>query len=112
MKNLLYLLLIIVFIVGGVGANFVNEETRVHKVLTVDKIEATEGNADGFRTRVYYQVSTDIGAYHIRTAGLNAAPQCAKIKPDSTYALTTRGVLIPIIGVYPCIIEAREYERK
>ena len=112
MKNLLYLLLIIVFIAGWVGVNFVNEETRVHKVLAVDKIEATEGNSDGFRTRVYYQVSTDKGAYHIRTAGLNAAPQCAKIKPDSTYTLTTRGVLVPIIGVYPCIIDAKVYERE
>ena len=105
LKSLLALLLAAAFVAAGLYANFCNRTTQQHTVLSIDKIEATEGNSDGFKTRIYYQVSTDKGAYHIRTAGLNAAPQCAGIKKDSTYTLVTQGVSVPFIGVYPCIVE-------
>jgi len=108
MKKLLVVLFVLAFIAACVYANFCERTTQQHKILSIDKIEATEGNSDGFYTRIYYQVSTDKGAYHIRTAGLNAAPQCAGIKKDSTYTLVTQGVSIPIIGVYPCIVEIAE----
>lgn len=104
-KGFIYLLFVVVLIALGICAEFYNKTTQVHRVLSIDKIEATEGDSESFRTRIYYQVSTDKGAYHIRTEGLNAAPQCAGIKKDSVYMLTTRGVRIPIIGAYPCIIE-------
>lgn len=111
MKKVLFILIAIALIAAGIYANFINETTQQHKILSIDKIEATEGNSEGFKTRVYYQVSTDKGAYHIRTAGINAAPQCAGIKKDSVYTLTTRGVNIPIIGVYPCIIDVKEEKK-
>lgn len=110
MKKGFLILLIIAFIAVCISANYWNETTQIHKVLAIDKIEAVEGTSDSFSTRVYYQVSTDKGAYHIRTAGLNAAPQCSGIKKDSVYKIVTRGVNIPIIGVYPCIIEIKEEE--
>lgn len=105
MSKYLYIPIIVFFIGICVCANFLNKTTQQHKVLSIDKIEATEGDSEGLHTRVYYQVSTDKGAYHIRTEGLNAAPQCAGIKKDSTYTLVTRGINVPILGVYPCIIE-------
>ena len=108
MKKLLSILLCVTLIGLGIYANFFNRTTQQHTILSIDKIEATEGDSDGFRTRVYYQVSTDKGAYHIRTTGLNAAPQCVGIKKDSTYTLITQGISIPIIGVYPCIVEIKE----
>ena len=107
MKNLIYIILAILCVAAGISANFIDRTEQIHTILSIDKIEATEGDSDGFRTRIYYQVSTDKGAYHIRTSGLNAAPQCAGIKKDSTYTLVTRGVSVPIIGVYPCIIEVK-----
>ncbi len=107
MKKILIIIFVATFIVAGVFANFVDKKEQQHKILSIDKIEATEGNSDGFSTRVYYQVSTDKGAFHIRTEGLNAAPQCTGIKKDSTYVLVTRGISVPIIGVYPCIIEIK-----
>lgn len=110
LRSIFLILLIIVFIAGCISANYWNETTQIHRVLSIDKIEAVEGTSDGFNTRVYYQVSTDKGAYHIRTVGLNAAPQCSGIKKDSVYRIVTRGVNIPIIGVYPCIIEIKENE--
>ena len=108
MKKRLIIILTTVFIAACICANFVNRTEQPHKVLSIDKIEATEGNSDGFSTRIYYQVSTDKGAFYIRTEGLNAAPQCAGIKKDSIYVLVTRGIIVPIIGVYPCIIEVKE----
>lgn len=108
MKKVLFILTAIALIAIGIYVNFINETTQQHKILSIDKIEATEGNSEGFKTRVYYQVSTDKGAYHIRTDGINAAPQCVGIKKDSVYTLTTRGVNIPIIGVYSCIIDVKE----
>lgn len=111
MKKVIFILTAIALISIGIYANFIDETTQQHKILSIDKIEATEGNSEGFKTRVYYQVSTDKGAYHIRTAGINADPQCAGIKKDSVYTLTTRGVNIPIIGVYPCIIDVKENKK-
>lgn len=108
LRNLFGVILIAVFIGCCIYANFYNRTTQQHTILSIDKIESTEGDSDGFHTRIYYQVSTDKGAYHIRTQGLNAAPQCAGIKKDSIYILVTQGVGIPIIGVYPCIIEIKE----
>ena len=73
-------------------------------VLSISKIEATQGDSDGFYTEVYYLVSTDKGAYRINTIGFNAAPECAGLVPDSTYIITTRGTSIPYLGKYKNII--------
>lgn len=101
------LLITLVIVSFGVLANFINEKTQRHTVLSIDKVENTEGDSEGFSTRIYYIVSTDRGAYHVRTAGFNAAPECAGIKVDSTYLLTTRGISVPFIGVYECIIKVQ-----
>ena len=111
-RVLFWIVIVGLFIAGCIGANYMNETTQVHKVLSIDKIQETEGDSDGFYTKVYYLVSTDQGAYHIRTKGLNAAPQCASIKKDSTYTLTTRGISIPILGVYQCIVDVRRYDQR
>ena len=105
--KVLAFLLALAIIMFGVLANFVNEKTQRHTVLSVDKIESTEGNSENFQTLVYYIVSTDRGAYHVRTKGLNAAPECAGIKKDSTYLLTTRGISVPFLGIYGCIIKVQ-----
>ena len=90
------------------GVDLANETTQEHKVYSVDMVRETQGDSDGFYTVVYYQVSTDKGAYRIETIGINAAPQCAGIKKDSTYTLTTRGMSIPFFGIYPNIIDVKK----
>ena len=91
----------------GFGLDLVNPNTQQHKILSIDKIEKVSGDSEGFTTELYYQVATDKGSYRIETHGLNAAPQCAGIKKDSVYTLTTRGANIPFFGVYPNIIDAK-----
>lgn len=105
---------IMLFLIFGaiiMGISFacthVNEKTQTHKILSIDKVEQTHGDSEGFSTEVYYLVTTDKGAYHISTSGFNAAPGCAGIKKDSTYILTTRGVNFPFLGMYPNIISVR-----
>lgn len=80
------------------------DTTQRHTILTIDKVEDRHGDIKHFSTTVYYIVSTDKGAYHIRTTGINAAPECAGIQVGHTYLLRTRGISIPLLGMYPCII--------
>lgn len=87
---------------------FYNETTQEHKVYSIDKVENTTGDSDGFTTVVYYIVTTDKGVYKVVMDGFNAAPQCARVQKDSTYMLTTRGIKIPLLGIYPNIIAVRD----
>ena len=95
---------IALFVCGILAIDLANERTQTHKVLSIDMVQKTQGDSDGFYTTVYYQVSTDKGSYRIEMDGLNAAPECAGIKKDSTYVLTTRGANVPFFGIYPSII--------
>ena len=84
--------------------SFYGEKTEQHTVQSIDKIENTHGDKDGFHTEIYYIVTTDKGVYRIETSGFNAHPECAAIKEGSTYMLTTRGMNCPFIGMYTSII--------
>lgn len=83
---------------------FYGEKTEQHTIQSIDKVENTTGDSDGFYTEIYYIVTTDKGIYHINTTGFNAHPECVAIKVDSTYMLTTRGMSCPFIGMYTSII--------
>lgn len=97
---------VMVLIIGVVFATeFANEKTQMHTILSNEKVEKVHGNEDGFTTEVYYLVTTDKGAYKVVMAGFNAAPQCAGVKKDSTYRLTTRGLEMPFFDIYPKIIK-------
>lgn len=97
-------LLIVCIIATSALLRFVNEQTMRHTIMSIDKVEKTSGDKDGFTTKVYYIVTTDKGIYHIETSGFNAHPECAGMKKDSTYLLTTRGLNFPFIGRYPDVI--------
>lgn len=92
--------------------SFANEKTERHTIMSVDKVEKTSGNSNGYiNTDVYYIVATDKGVYHIDTEGFNAHPECLAIKKDSVYLLTTRGINIPIIGAYASIVGYQKVEQ-
>lgn len=107
-KVVLYCILILLGVALIYWFNFSNETTEVHKVYSIDKVEKTVGDSDGFTTELYYMVTTDKGAYKIVSEGFNASPQYAGIQKDSTYVLTTRGVKFPFLGIYPKIISAKK----
>ena len=94
----------VIFSVGYGVTKLSNEDAVQCTIISVDKVEATNGSSDGFYTEVYYIVTTDKGSYQIETSGINAHPECLAMKKDSTYIISTRGVYLPILGLYPNII--------
>lgn len=84
--------------------NYSNPQKDTHTILRVDKVESVQGDNNGFTTSVYYMISTDKGAYKIKTNGLNACLECTGLKEGETYILITRGMNIPILGMYPNIV--------
>lgn len=87
--------------------SMINKRTEEQTVLSIDKVENTSGDSNGFSTEVYYIVTTDKGVYRIETTGFNAHPECAGMKKDSTYMITTRGVNVPYLGMYQSVIAYR-----
>jgi hypothetical protein len=99
-----WVFIITLFIGGALAVELANEKTQVHTIRSNEKVEKVHGDQDGFTTEVYYLVTTDKGAYKVVMDGFNAAPQCAGVKKDSTYTLTTRVIEIPFLGIYQKII--------
>lgn len=103
-RVVMWVIVIALIVFGYLACRFANEKTQEHLILSVDKVENTTGTSEGFSTEVYYLVTTDKGAYKVVMEGFNAAPQCAGVKKDSTYILTTRGIEFPMFGIYQNII--------
>ena len=87
-----------------------NEETIQCTVISIDKVEDRSGDANGFRTEVYYIVTTNKGSYRIETSGINAHPECLAMKKDSTYIIKTRGISFPMGGLYPNVVSYKPIE--
>ena len=107
------ILIIIVALIFGVlilYKNYASPQREVHKILKINKIESVQGDSSGLMTDVYYMVSTDKGAYKIKTEGLNACLECIGIEEGKTYILTTRGINYPLFGMYPNIVKYEIYE--
>ena len=102
------IILVILLVASETFYEFYGEKTEQHTIQSIDKVENTVGNNEGFSTEIYYIVTTDKGVYHIKTTGFNAHPECVAIKVDSTYMLTTRGMSCPFIGMYPSIINYKK----
>ena len=105
-RVVMWVIVIALVVFGYLACRFANKKTQEHLILSVDKVENTTGDSEGFYTEVYYLVTTDKGAYKVVMDGFNAAPQCAGVKKDSTYILTTRGIEFPLLGIYQNIISA------
>lgn len=95
----------------SMAAPFLNEHVDTYSVSKITEVQDTHGDENGFSTDVYYMVYTDKGAYSIQMTGFNAHPECAgQIYATDTcrFAMRTRGIRIPFLGIYPNIIEIVE----
>ena len=107
--RIVFWVFVIAMLIGGsLATELANRQTQVHTIRSINKVEKTHGDAESFTTEVYYLVTTDKGAYKVVMDGFNAAPQCAGVKVDSTYTLTTRGINFPFLDIYPKIIAVEE----
>jgi hypothetical protein len=98
-------LIISAFILAAVFYN--TTDSFDAKVYSVNVQQNMQGSENGFSTSYSYIVGTSRGTYEISPEGLFHSNSFGVLEIDSTYHFFTRGVSIPIIGVYPYIIEAR-----
>lgn len=97
---------IIVVALMGLYSYYNTTKSFDAKVYSVNVQRHTYGDSDGFQTSYSYIVSTSRGTYSISPDGIFASSAFGTLEKDSTYHFFTRGVSIPIIGVYPYIIKA------
>jgi hypothetical protein len=95
----------------GVVANYKTTKSFDAKVYSVNVQQKTHGDKDGFSTSYSYIVGTSRGTYSISPNGIFASKSFGALEKDSTYHFFTRGVSIPLIGVYPYIITAYPKEQ-
>ena len=94
-----------IFLFGAV-ANYKTTKSFDAKVYSINVQQNTHGDKDGFSTSYSYIVGTSRGTYSISPDGIFASNSFGTLEKDSTYHFFTRGVSIPLIGVYPYIITA------
>ena len=101
---------IFIFLFGAV-ADYKTTKSFDAKVYSVNVQQITHGDKDGFSTSYSYIVGTSRGTYRISPNGIFASNSFDTLEKDSTYHFFTRGVSIPLIGVYPYIITAYPKEQ-
>ena len=98
--------LVISIIIFGAMANYKTTKSFDAKVYSVNVQQKSHGDKDGFSTSYSYIVGTSRGTYSISPDGIFASKSFGTLEKDSTYHFFTRGVSIPLIGIYPYIITA------
>lgn len=98
----------VVVIIAVVGYSWYNETNSFDAIVySVNVQQHTQGDKEGFRTSYSYIVGTSRGTYSISPDGIFASSNFGTLQKDSIYHFFTRGYSIPLIGVYPYIINAR-----
>ena len=107
MKFKLYFTAIFVIAVAClIKCSYDHTESFDAKVYSVNVQQNTHGDKDGFSTSYSYIVGTSKGTYSISPGGFFSSSDFGTLEKDSTYHFFTRGYSLPLIGVYPYIIEA------
>lgn len=106
-------ILIVIVIASGTIANYTNK--KEHKnVLVTSLVTQQEIHGGGDKdnsnvsTTYRYLVNTNIGTFYISPDGLYHSKCFGNLKENKTYNIVVRGYNVPIVGVYPYIIEAHE----
>ena len=96
----------VTILIFGAVANYKTTKSFDAKVYSVNVQQKTHGDKDGFSTSYSYIVGTSRGTFSISPDGIFASKCFGTLEKDSTYHFFTRGISIPLIGVYPNIINA------
>lgn len=105
--RLIGIVAIIVVALTGLYSYYNTTDSFDAKVYSVNVQQNTQGSENGFSTNYSYIVGTSRGTYEISPYGLFHSSAFGTLEVDSTYHFFTRGISIPIIGIYPYIIEAK-----
>lgn len=101
---LIGLFVILLFLFGY--AQYTKEDSYTVTVRSITVQQNVSGSKESVTTTYHYIVSTDKGLFEIEPAGIMASPHFGTLKEGKTYNINTRGYTVPIIGLYPYIIEA------
>lgn len=101
---------VFLFVLLGIGivAEYNHESDITAEVVSVNTQKYIQGNKEGFNTSYKYLVATDKGTLEISPDGLFASPQFGTLQEGKVYDFHLRGYSIPLIRLYPFIIEAKE----
>ncbi len=108
MKQLIAMAMVFVLMMIGVVVEYGHEDDITAKVITINTQQHTHGDKEGFNTSYKYLVATDKGTLEISPDGLFASRQFGTLKEGETYCFHLHGYSVPLIGLYPFIIEAKE----
>lgn len=110
-KNVLVLLGIFIVLFSGTMYYQTTDEFDA-KVYSINVQQKINGFESGVNTTYSYIVGTDRGVCIISPDGIFASKHFGTLEKDSTYHFFTRGISIPLIGVYPYIITAHSKKGK
>lgn len=106
---------ILTIIVSFVGVSYIQYDHTEVKTLTIHKVTSqqhTSGDSEhGVHTYYEYLVSTDKGTYEISPSGIYSSSCFGNLEEGHTYKCFIRGYAVPVLGVYPNIIDAKEIEQ-
>jgi len=104
-KNVLALLGIFIVLFSGTMYYQATDEFDA-KVCSINVQQKINGRESGVNTTYSYIIGTNRGIYTISPDGIFASKHFGTLEKDSTYHFFTRGISIPLIGIYPHIITA------
>ena len=107
-----FVALFALFCVGGIGYSFAANANEVtHASCTVTGKDRTKSEGSSSEMRVYTSCGTfAVGDVLIR-GQFDSADLYGSLAEGQTYDLTTIGWRVPILSMFPTIVEAEEVER-
>lgn len=108
MKQLIVMVMVFVLMMIGVGVEYSHENDITAKVISINIQQNMHGDKEGFNTSYNYLVATDKGTLEISPDGLFASRQFGTLQEGKIYCFHLRGYSVPLISLYPFIIEAKE----
>ena len=101
------ILFVFVVIDGTLTAfEFTHESDMTATVVSINTQQRTTGDKDGFTTTYSYLVATDCGTLEISPNGIMASSKFGTLQEGKRYTFHLRGFSLPLIGLYPYIIDA------
>lgn len=105
------IVLALVLLGGAVGA-VVSASHETTQTCTVESKDRAAGNGGTSQMRVY---TADCGVFKVTDSLLkmrfDAADRYAALLPGHRYQLTTFGFRVPVLSLFPNVIDAREVAR-
>lgn len=106
--KLIVVAMVFVLMIIGTVVEYIHEDDITAKVITINTQQHTHGDKEGFSTSYKYLVATDKGTLEISPDGLFSSRQFGTLQEGMIYCFHLRGYSVPLIGLYPFIIEANK----